>query len=691
VPDAGTTLDPLAHEQAYLATARAELARMRERTLALKVQGGDRVSAEYLAATLYRRAQSLVDDPTSSLFFGRIDTSGDTGAGAGGRPERWYIGRRHIADADGEPVVIDWRADVSRAFYRASRAEPMGVRLRRRFGVQHGQITAYEDEHLTDAGAHDPARSRILAEEIERPRVGPMRDIVATIQPEQDEIVRADVSTTVCVQGAPGTGKTAVGLHRAAWLLYAFRDRLARSGVLVVGPNRAFLEHVGAVLPALGEIEVRHTTVEELTQSWSRKPLNAKALRTADTAEVASLKGDARMAEVLSRAVWSHVAEPREALVVPRGSRRWRVPVFEVREITGELRTRGVRYGAARAMLPQRLANAVLLQMEASGDSPDDRVQDAVARSKPVRAYADLLWPAVDPAKVVLKLLSDKDFLAECADGILTDDEQRLLVWTSAPRGVGSAHWSAADAVLVDEVADVVDRTPSLGHVVLDEAQDLSPMQLRAVGRRCSTGSMTVLGDIAQGTTPWSTRSWAESLAHLGQAGAHVEELTRGFRVPSAVIDFAARLLPHMSTGLAAPVSVRDDPGTLDLVRVRRPSDVRPATVEAARQALAQEGSVGVIVPDDGVPAVSRALTEAGLAHLTLGADHEDAAHRLHLVPATVAKGLEFDRVVVMEPAAIAAAEPDERTGLRRLYVVLTRAVTGLAVVHAEPLPGPLS
>jgi DNA helicase IV len=342
-------------------------------------------------------------------------------------------------------------------------------------------------------------------------------------------------------------------------------------------------------------------------------------------------------------------------------------------------------------MLPQRLANAVLLQMEASGDSPDDRVQDAVARSKPVRAYADLLWPAVDPAKVVLKLLSDKDFLAECADGILTDDEQRLLVWTSAPRGVGSAHWSAADAVLVDEVADVVDRTPSLGHVVLDEAQDLSPMQLRAVGRRCSTGSMTVLGDIAQGTTPWSTRSWAESLAHLGQAGAHVEELTRGFRVPSAVIDFAARLLPHMSTGLAAPVSVRDDPGTLDLVRVSRPSDVRPATVEAARQALAQEGSVGVIVPDDGVPAVSRALTEAGLAHLTLGADHEDAAHRLHLVPATVAKGLEFDRVVVMEPAAIAAAEPDERTGLRRLYVVLTRAVTGLAVVHAEPLPAPLS
>jgi DNA helicase IV len=245
--------------------------------------------------------------------------------------------------------------------------------------------------------------------------------------------------------------------------------------------------------------------------------------------------------------------------------------------------------------------------------------------------------------------------------------------------------------VLVDEVVDLLDRTPSLGHVVLDEAQDLSPMQLRAVGRRCTTGSMTVLGDIAQGTTPWSTRSWQESLDHLGQAGAHVEELTRGFRVPSAVIDFAARLLPYMSSGLAAPESVRDDPGTLDLVQVERPADVRRATVEAARAALSYEGSVGVIVPDDDVPAVSRALAAAELEHLTLGSDHEDAAHRLHLVPATVAKGLEFDRVVVMEPAAIAAAEPDERTGLRRLYVILTRAVSELTVLHALDLPEQLA
>ncbi len=686
MPDAAAAL---AAEQEYLRRAREQLARMRERTLSLEVQGGDRVSTEFLAATLYHRAAALADDPTSTLFFGRIDTDGTGPTDASGRPERWYVGRRHVADEAGDPVVVDWRADVSRAFYRASRTEPMGVRLRRRFGIDRGRITAYEDEHLTDATEAEQ-RSQILAGEIERPRVGPMRDIVATIQPEQDEIVRADVATTVCVQGAPGTGKTAVGLHRAAWLLYAYRDRLARSGVLVVGPNRAFLEHVGSVLPALGEIEVSHTTVEQLTASVP--------VRATDPPDVATLKGEARLASVLHRAVWSSVREPHEALVVPRGSRRWRVPAYEVRELVAELRARGVRYTAARAMLPQRLAHAVLLQMEAAGDSPDDRVQDSVARSRPVKAYVDAVWPALEAPRVLMSLWSGGDVLAACADGLLSPDEQARLLWVTPPRGPRTAPWTAADAVLVDEVTDLLARTGSLGHVVLDEAQDLSPMQLRAVGRRCSTGSMTVLGDIAQGTTPWATRSWQESLRHLGQDGAHVEELTRGFRVPSSVIDFAAKLLPHMAPGLAAPESVRDDPGRLDVVRVA-PTELVAASVTAVRAALEVEGSVGVVVADAEVSAVARALSDAGLAHLRLGrddeldrgaADHEDGAHRLHLVPSTVAKGLEFDRVVVLEPAAIAAAEPDERTGLRRLYVVLTRAVTGLTVVHSTDLPAPL-
>jgi DNA helicase IV len=645
---------------------------MREQTLSLKVQAHDPISAEHLARTLHLRAASLQDDPSTTLFFGRIDTD---------QAERWYIGRRHVADLAGDPLVIDWRAQMSTAFYRASRAEPMGVTLRRRFGLDRGAITAYEDEHLQDRHEHD-VRSHILAEEIERPRVGPMRDIVATIQPEQDEIVRAGADQTICVQGAPGTGKTAVGLHRAAWLLYAFRDRLARSGVLVIGPNRAFLEHIAAVLPALGEVAVGHTTVEELVASV--------AVRGVDSTETAVLKGDARLAEVLRYAVWSAVRPATEPLVVPRGVRKWRVPAYEVNELVDELRTRGVRYDAARQMLPQRLAHAVLLQMERAGDSPDDRVQDQVARSSVVKKYAQALWPPLDGPAVLFGLLSDPAELACHAAGLLTPREQELLVWERAPRTKGAARWSLADAVLLDELGDHISRTPSLGHVVLDEAQDLSPMQLRAVGRRCSTGAATVLGDIAQGTTPWATDSWETSLAHLGKPGSHVEVLDRGFRVPASVIEFAAQLLPTVAPGLGAPVSVRDNPGRLDVLEVEA-ADVLTMAASVVGSEAAEPGSVGVITPDDLVGALSAALSAHGVEHGVLGQDHGDIEHQVDLVPATVAKGLEFDRVVVVEPAAIVAAEPDERTGLRRLYVVLTRAVSALTVVHAEPLPAQLT
>jgi DNA helicase IV len=323
-------------------------------------------------------------------------------------------------------------------------------------------------------------------------------------------------------------------------------------------------------------------------------------------------------------------------------------------------------------------------------------VQDAVARSRDVRRYVDAVWPAVEPRALLYRLLSDAAFLARCADGVLSGREQEVLRWPVPPRTVGATRWTAADAVLLDEIADVLRRTPSLGHVVLDEAQDLSPMQLRAVGRRCATGSATVLGDIAQGTTPWATPSWRASLAHLGIDGAHVEELDRGFRVPTAVIDFAARLLPRIAPELRPPSSVRDDPGSLELVQVAA-GGLWADAVRAVEAALALEGSIGVIVPDAEVPRVQRMLRAAGVRHERLGddrpadADLDELPPRVSLVPATVAKGLEYDHVVVVEPAAIADAEPDERTGLRRLYVVLTRAVSRMTVVHARPLPGPLA
>ena len=673
-----TWTDPeLAREQAYLDRARAELSRMRRKTEALRDSaiGGDKVSTEFLALTLHARLATLADDPESTLFFGRLDLDHDV-EGA----QTWYVGRRHVNDEDGDPVVIDWRAPLSTSFYRASRTAPMDVRRRRRFGLDRGRLTAYEDEHLHDPAEQDTS-SAILQAEIERPRVGPMRDIVATIQPEQDEIVRSGLAETICVQGAPGTGKTAVGLHRAAWLLYAHRDRLSRAGVLVVGPNTAFLDHIGAVLPALGEVEVAHTTAAGLVA--------ATAARGSDPITAAVLKGDPRMAQLLHRAVWSHVGRATEPLLVPRGHRKWRIPSYDVQDVLDELRSRGVRYGAAQAMLPQRLAHLVLVAMERAGDSPDDRVHDAVARSTPVRAYAATLWPAVDGKTVLARLFTDPGWLAEHADGILTHEEQRILLWDNAPRTKARIRWSPADHVLLDELADLVERIPSLGHVILDEAQDLSPMHLRAVGRRCSTGSATVLGDIAQGTTPWATDSWPKTLAHLGKPDAHVEALDRGFRVPALVIDYAAKLLPHMAPGLGTPRSVRDNPGRLVVEHCT--SDRLPAAVVAAvRTAAGEPGTVGVIVADAVVAAYGRVLAKAGIGHGVLGADHGDVDHQVDLVPATVAKGLEFDRVVVVEPAAIAAAEPDERTGLRRLYVVLTRAVSALHVVHAEQLPEPL-
>ncbi|WP_338494604.1 ATP-binding domain-containing protein [Streptomyces sp. SJL17-4] len=664
--------DPLARERAHLTSSRAALRAMREDVEALDIKDvtANWVNSLVLGRQIEDRIKALADLSHTPLFFGRLDYLHTTQEG-----QRFYIGRRHVHDADGDPMVIDWRAPVSQPYYQASKKDPQDVGLRRRFGYTGGELTAYEDEHLSDPAELEQT-SRLLQAEIERPRVGPMRDIVATIQPEQDGIVRSELSGTVCVQGGPGTGKTAVGLHRVAYLLYAHRERLARTGTLVIGPNRSFLHYIEQVLPALGELEVKQATVDDLVGGQVE-------VRGTDEAATAVVKGDARMAELLRRAVRSHIALPTESLMVVRGSRRWRVPAYELEEIVRELMDRDIRYGAAREALPQRIAHAVLVRMEEAGEAPDDRVQNAVARNTAVKAVVKECWPLVEPAKLVLRLLGDPEFLAEHAEGLFTEDEQKLLLWTKPARSVRTAKWSAADAVLIDEARDLVERTHSLGHVVLDEAQDLSPMQYRAVGRRCTTGSATILGDLAQGTTPWATASWAEALGHLGKPEAVVEELTAGFRVPREVIAYASRLLPHMSPGLAAVESVRENPGSLD---VRRTDALDQDVVAACVEALAHEGSIGLIAADARIAPLAEALTAAGLAYLSPG-EETTAESRLTLVPASLAKGLEYDYVVLDEPAAVVDGEPDERTGLRRLYVALTRAVSGLTILHSAPLP----
>jgi DNA helicase IV len=680
---ADSRADPtLAAEREYLSSARQYLAHMRADVLSLRALGGDPVSEEYLKRDLYRRAEALTDLPDTPLFFGRLDYA-DAQGGTGQARERFHVGRRHVHDREGRPVVIDWRAPVSRPFYRASQADPMGLLLRRRFGFAGGELTAYEDERFTPGRpASDPAgsaaripASRILIEEIERPRSGPMRDIVATIQPEQDDIVRADSDQTVCVQGAPGTGKTAVGLHRVAYLLYTHRDRMSRGGVLVVGPNRAFLGYIRGVLPALGELNVTQMSVADL--------LAAVPVRARDTERAAAIKGSAVMAEVLRRALWEQVTEPAEALVLARGSRRWRVGVGELAGLVDELRVRGVRYGTGRDMLGHRIAHVILTKMEAAGESCDDRTHDAVRRTRPVRAAVDAIWPSVDPVRLVYRLLTEADELARAAGDLLDEAERRAIGWAGgrAGRGPGSARWSAADLVLIDEAADLIERTASVAHVVVDEAQDLSPMECRAVARRCETGSATVLGDLAQGTAPCATQSWPELLTHLGKGDAEVRVLSVGYRVPRQILDYANRLLDQIAPTLTRASSLRHDPGSLSIVPVR-PADLTSTLIAACTEAGGRPGSIAIIAVDDQVPTLSAALTRAGLAHGVL--DSTPGGQQLIVVPVSLAKGLEFDHVIVVEPARITAWGS---RGAHRLYVALTRAVSSLTVLHAEPLP----
>ncbi|WP_459171103.1 helicase domain-containing protein, partial [Streptomyces scabiei] len=431
-PAVGPACDPgpdpalrrtLADERAYHDTCRAALAAMVDGAGEQVVVGEDvsasGADAEVLGYRLRSRAKEMRELPDGPLFFGRLDFDDHTDADHAG--QSYHIGRLRISEAPAvPPLVVDWRAPVSRAFYQASSRDPRGVAVRRRFGWAPGSrggsadLTGLEDERLDRRGpGHGRAAAHpgsLLAAEIERPRVGPMRDIAATIQPEQDDLVRADLGTSVCVQGAPGTGKTAVGLHRAAYLLYTYPQRIRRGGLLILGPNRTFLSYIAEVLPALGETGVRQSTV---TDEIARHPVTAE-----DDERTAVVKHDARMAEVLRRALYARVAGDGhrfDSLVLAEGSYRWRVSGDELRRIVADVRAQDLPYDVGRERVRARVVRLLQLQAERrAGPRPNAWVY-RISRSRPVGAYVDAVWPKVRPEEVVAGLLGDPDASAGAA------------------------------------------------------------------------------------------------------------------------------------------------------------------------------------------------------------------------------------------------------------------------------------
>ncbi|WP_309062575.1 AAA family ATPase [Streptomyces sp.] len=685
-PPEPTLRHALAQERAHHDRCRSALAAMvdgaGEQVLTGEDVSASGADAEVLGYRLRSRAEELRQLPEGPLFFGRLDFApGDTGHAG----QRYHIGRLRITEHPAAPpLVVDWRAPVSRAFYQASARDPQGVAVRRRFGWAPGSrggsadLTGLEDEHLERGREQEQGETRVsdfVAREIERPRVGPMRDIAATIQPEQDDLVRGDLDVSVCVQGAPGTGKTAVGLHRAAYLLYTHPQRIRRGGLLVLGPHRTFLSYISEVLPALGETGVRQST---LAEEIARHPVTGT-----DDERTAVVKHDARMAGVLRRALYARVrADHAESLAVPDGSYRWRVAGDELARIVADVRNEEPPYAVGRERVRARIVRCVRERAERRSGPRGTAWVRRIERARPVSAYVDAVWPRVRAEEVVTELLTDPGVLAAAAEGVLDPGEQKAVLWARPPRSWRSARWSAADLVLLDEVAGLIEHPDGYGHVVVDEAQDLSPMECRAIARRAAFGSLTVLGDLAQGTTPWAARSWPEALRHLGKPDAAVVPLTTGFRVPQAVVALANRLLERLDVDVPAARSLRGD-GEVRLREVPDPDGLPAAVVAAVRDALGREGSVGVVAADADVPRLRRALTGAGVG----AAGPEDPGARVTVVPASLVKGLEYDHVVAVEPAAIAEAEGHGARGLRRLYVVLTRAVSRLDVVHGRPLP----
>lgn len=705
----------LAAEQAYIDHAYECLERSREvawklRDLSEADLGGTfqaRFERNAFDEALLKRLADL-DLGNAALVFGRIDRHalGDDGrAVGGGQIESFHIGRLAVADEHAEPVVVDWRAPVAEPFYRATGREPMGLARRRHFAVEGRSLLGIEDElfgegHLGlghDEGLAESTGTGLrgystLIASLERGRTGTLGDIVATIQAEQDEIIRSPQAGVLVVQGGPGTGKTVVALHRAAYLLYTHRFPLEDQGVLVIGPNRVFLKYIEQVLPSLGESGVEQVVLADLVPDVTFAGRNDPG----DSALAARVKGDTRMSDVIDRAVRDRERPLRDDLVVPFRSGYVRLRAEETVRIVTQARRRFRRHNAARRWVEGEVWSAMAATWR-GGDASGRDVRAEVRTLPEVRAALERMWPVLTPAELLHDLFGSMALLRLAAGSVLEEHEYKAL---HRPRSESVAHvrWTPADVALLDDAREVLGPKPgkngriddadeirTYGHIVIDEVQDLTPMQLKMADRRSLNGSMTVVGDIAQATGPLAPDGWDDVLRYLpDRKPARVIGLSVGYRIPAQIMELANRVMAVATPGLRVPESVRvgDAPP-----RIRRVEALGSGVVDevSVLRAELSGGSIAVVAPDDLADEISDALLAAGLDHgraATTGLDQS-----LTVVPVSVIKGLELDAVVVVEPARIVS---DHDHGMRALYVALTRSTQRLTVLHATDLPTPL-
>jgi DNA helicase IV len=676
-------------EQAYLDGAYACLDEARER--AHRVTGGHTPQQGGTSQHRHER-ESMIEVAVArlgqlnlgdrSLVFGRIDLEGTS--------ERFYIGRLGVWDDEQDPVVVDWRAPIAEPFYRATGREPMGIERRRHFATRGRVLLGIDDELFGDLGRlgdvdPDELGTRgqgALIAALETSRTGHLGDIVATIQGEQDEIIRADMAGMLVVQGGPGTGKTVVALHRAAYLLYTHRFPLEGQGVLVVGPNRLFVAYIEQVLPSLGEAGVTIAVLADLL----RPKVRVDGL---DDEPAARVKGDRAMIAVIARAAQDRERALRDELVIGFGLQRLRISVAESAQIISEARRRSRGHNSGRKIVEERFF--AVLAASARNHVDAKTVRERVRHELPVREALDWMWPVLTPAHLLHDLYGSRALLRSANRGAFTDDEIQLL---HRPRSghVDDVVWRFQDVPLLDEARAVLGYRPgkrnqdavrTYGHICIDEAQDLSPMELRMVARRSLNGSMTVVGDIAQATGAWANDDWDAIIAALPhKREPRLRELTIGYRIPGPAMALANQVLPFAAPGLRPPQPVREDGDAPRVVAIGdRFQDELVDIVRAELDAVA-EGNVAVVVPDSLVDEVHAAFAAHEMA--VGGPTRHGLDQQVTVVPVRLVKGLEVDAVVVVEPARIVA---EERQGIRSLYVALTRATKRVTVAHREPLP----